>query len=86
MTQRRHDHANAALFPIANLAINAYSFTSFEGIFRHRLMPYLSVPFELTAERIAQLPLHQHRDMRPTAIAVINLSCTTDKWQWGRCR
>jgi len=37
VTQSRHDHANGFLFPTANLLVNAYSFTSFEAIFRQRV-------------------------------------------------
>jgi len=50
VTQSRHDHANGALFPLANLVANTYSFTSFEGIFRHRVLPVLSAPVGATAD------------------------------------
>jgi hypothetical protein len=33
-TMSRHDHANGALFPIANIPLNAFGFTAFEALLR----------------------------------------------------
>ncbi len=38
VTQSQHDHANGILFPIANIPVNSFAFTSFEGLFRHGLL------------------------------------------------
>jgi len=37
LTQNEHDHANGILFPIANVFVNAYAFTMFEGVIQNRL-------------------------------------------------
>jgi hypothetical protein len=37
VTQSRHDHANGLLYPVANLVVNAYSFTAVEAHIQKRL-------------------------------------------------
>jgi hypothetical protein len=46
ITQSEHDHANGFLFPIANLIVNAYSFTTAEAVIQQRLF----APVEKTAK------------------------------------
>ena len=47
ITQSEHDHANGFLFPIANLVVNAYSFTAAEAVIQQRLF----APVEKTAKK-----------------------------------
>ncbi len=42
VVQSRHDHANGFLFPIANVPWNAFSFTMFEAVVEHRLLPLVT--------------------------------------------
>ncbi len=37
VTQNEHDHANGILFPLGNLLVNSYVFTTFEGLLQYRL-------------------------------------------------
>lgn len=55
ITQSRHDHANGFLFPAANLAVNAYSFTSFEAIARHRVFGVVTDEVKHRTSQAAQL-------------------------------
>jgi hypothetical protein len=60
VTQSRHDHANGFLFPLANVVVNAYSFTSFEGLLRARVFGVVSDTLERGADAVlpeVQLPL-----------------------------
>ena len=50
ITQSEHDHANGFLFPIANLVVNAYSFTAAEAVIQQRLF----APVEKTAKSAAK--------------------------------
>jgi hypothetical protein len=50
ITQSEHDHANGFLFPIANLVVNAYSFTAAEAVIQQRLF----APVEKTAKTAAR--------------------------------
>ncbi len=50
ITQSEHDHANGFLFPIANVIVNAYSFTAAEAVIQQRLF----APVEKTAKSAAQ--------------------------------
>ena len=52
VTQSRHDHANGLLFPLANVVVNAYSFTTFEGLFEHRVFEYVENTIQRTAEGV----------------------------------
>ncbi|MCA9512765.1 MAG: hypothetical protein KC560_18800 [Myxococcales bacterium] len=54
VTQSRHDHANGFLFPTANLVVNAYSFTSFEAIFRQRVFGVMTEQAERGTKRAAE--------------------------------
>lgn len=50
ITQSEHDHANGFLFPIANVIVNAYSFTATEAVIQQRLF----APVEKTAKSAAK--------------------------------
>jgi hypothetical protein len=50
ITQSEHDHANGFLFPIANVIVNAYSFTAAEAVIQQRLF----APVERTAKSAAK--------------------------------
>jgi hypothetical protein len=52
VTQSRHDHANGLLFPLANVVINAYSFTTFEGLLEYRVFEYVEDTVQRTAEGV----------------------------------
>ncbi len=41
VTQSAHDHANGFLFPVANIPLNAFSFTLFEAFFRRYVFSYV---------------------------------------------
>jgi len=52
VTQSRHDHANSFLFPAANILVNAYSFTSFEGLLRDRVFGVVTDTVERGADAV----------------------------------
>jgi hypothetical protein len=52
ITQSQHDHALGAMFPVANVVINAYAFTMFEALVEDRVFGYLREAVATTAESI----------------------------------
>lgn len=62
VTQSRHDHANSFLFATANLAVNAYSFTSFEAIARQRVFDVVAEQVDKRTTQAVQLVLPGFRD------------------------
>ncbi|MEE3329988.1 MAG: hypothetical protein VX246_03880 [Myxococcota bacterium] len=62
ITQSRHDHANSFLFPTANLAVNAYSFTSFEAIARQRVFDVVAEQVDKRTTQAVQLVLPGFRN------------------------